>query len=93
MIYAGNQWISFDDAQSFEDKKKFLSERCLGGLMVCPVLKQTLLPEANNLKIWAVDQDTQDYKALAGLLGDDAVGNGLIQGGGMELLIYSISMY
>lgn len=67
MVYSGNQWISFDDIQSFGDKKKFLSSRCLGGLM-----------------IWAVDQDTQDNRALAALLGDDAVGNGLIQGGELD---------
>lgn len=34
MVYGANQWISWDDAQSFEDKKKFMSSRCLKGLMV-----------------------------------------------------------
>jgi GH18 family chitinase len=66
-IYDGNQWISYDDAQSFNDKKKFLTERCLGGLM-----------------IWAIDQDTVQYDALAGLLGDDAVQGGLIKGGNLS---------
>ncbi|KAL8707930.1 MAG: hypothetical protein Q9220_007112 [cf. Caloplaca sp. 1 TL-2023] len=32
--YNGSQWISYDDAQSFLDKKKYLSSRCLGGLMI-----------------------------------------------------------
>lgn len=32
-FYDGNQWISYDDAQSFSDKKMFMSERCLSGLM------------------------------------------------------------
>lgn len=33
-VYDGNQWISYDDEQSFFDKKKFLSLRCLTGLMI-----------------------------------------------------------
>lgn len=33
-VYDGNQWISYDDAQSFTDKKQFLSSRCLSGLMI-----------------------------------------------------------
>jgi chitinase len=32
--YEGDQWISYDDAESFLDKKKFLTERCLSGLMI-----------------------------------------------------------
>ncbi|KAI4193916.1 MAG: hypothetical protein LQ350_008076 [Teloschistes chrysophthalmus] len=32
--YNGNQWISYDDAQSFLEKKKYLTSRCLGGLMI-----------------------------------------------------------
>lgn len=63
-IFAENQWICYDDAQSFHDKKEFLSKRCLGGLM-----------------IWALDQDTQNYDALSGLLGNGAVQDGLIKGG------------
>ncbi|KAL8729755.1 MAG: hypothetical protein Q9181_004891 [Wetmoreana brouardii] len=33
-VYNGNQWISYDDQQSFFDKKKYLTSRCLGGLMI-----------------------------------------------------------
>ncbi len=33
-VYDGNQWISYDDEQSFFDKKKYLSSRCLSGLMI-----------------------------------------------------------
>jgi chitinase len=33
-VFDGDQWISYDDAQSFHDKKEFLSKRCLSGLMV-----------------------------------------------------------
>ncbi|KAL6228777.1 hypothetical protein BDW75DRAFT_131550 [Aspergillus navahoensis] len=32
--YGGDQWISYDDEQSFFDKKRFLTERCLSGLMI-----------------------------------------------------------
>ncbi|KAJ5372784.1 hypothetical protein N7517_004790 [Penicillium concentricum] len=33
-VYQGSQWISYDDAQSFNDKKKFISKHCLSGWMV-----------------------------------------------------------
>lgn len=36
-VYDGDQWISYDDEQSFFDKKKFLTERCLSGLMIWAV--------------------------------------------------------
>jgi hypothetical protein len=64
MQYSGNQWISYDDAESFAGKRKFLNSLCLSGLM-----------------IWAIDQDTQDLHALSGLLGEDAVADGLMHGG------------
>ncbi|KAI9892808.1 MAG: hypothetical protein M1814_000967 [Vezdaea aestivalis] len=67
IVYNGNQWISYDDAESFLDKKKFLSTRCLSGLMV-----------------WAIDQDTLDYQALTGLLGDEALRGSLLQGGDLD---------
>ncbi|KAI0439807.1 hypothetical protein F4803DRAFT_568057 [Xylaria telfairii] len=34
MVYGGNQWISWDDAESFDEKKKYMSSRCLKGLMI-----------------------------------------------------------
>ena len=34
MIYSSNQWISFDDAESFKDKITYLTSRCLKGLMI-----------------------------------------------------------
>ncbi|KAF7176523.1 hypothetical protein CNMCM7691_002841 [Aspergillus felis] len=34
MVYGSNQWISFDDEESFTAKKKYLTSRCLKGLMV-----------------------------------------------------------
>ncbi|ETS88166.1 hypothetical protein PFICI_01994 [Pestalotiopsis fici W106-1] len=33
-VYDGDQWISYDDEQSWTDKKAFLSKRCLSGLMI-----------------------------------------------------------
>lgn len=33
-VYEGTQWVSYDDEQSFFDKKKFISGRCLGGWMI-----------------------------------------------------------
>lgn len=40
-VYDGNQWISYDDQQSFFDKKKFLTGRCLGGLMIWAIDQDT----------------------------------------------------
>lgn len=40
-VYDGNQWISYDDEQSFFDKKKFLSSRCLSGLMIWAIDQDT----------------------------------------------------
>jgi chitinase len=34
MVYGSNQWISFDDAQSFKSKVQFLTGHCLRGLSV-----------------------------------------------------------
>lgn len=34
MVYSSNQWISYDDEESFTAKKKFQSSRCLKGLMI-----------------------------------------------------------
>ena len=40
-VYDGNQWISYDDEQSFFDKKGFLSGRCLSGLMIWAIDQDT----------------------------------------------------
>ena len=40
-VYDGNQWISYDDEQSFSDKKNFLTGRCLSGLMVWAIDQDT----------------------------------------------------
>lgn len=40
-VFNGNQWISYDDEQSFLDKKKYLTSRCLGGLMIWAIDQDT----------------------------------------------------
>ncbi|KAJ3495219.1 hypothetical protein NLG97_g3552 [Lecanicillium saksenae] len=37
MVYGANQWISYDDEESFTAKKKFMSKLCLKGLMIWAV--------------------------------------------------------
>lgn len=66
-VYNGNQWISYDDAQSWGDKMEYLTGHCLGGVM-----------------IWAIDQDTGQYDALAGLLGENALTSALLEGGSLS---------
>ncbi|CAD6594277.1 MAG: hypothetical protein ASARMPREDX12_008557 [Alectoria sarmentosa] len=34
ITWDSNQWVSYDDADTFQQKKDFASQRCLGGLMV-----------------------------------------------------------
>ncbi|KAL4805719.1 hypothetical protein BDV18DRAFT_160604 [Aspergillus unguis] len=41
MTYLSDQWISYDDEQSFSDKKKFMTSQCLSGLMVWAVDQDT----------------------------------------------------
>lgn len=34
ITWGGNQWVSYDDNDTFEQKRDFANSRCLGGLMV-----------------------------------------------------------
>ena len=34
ITWSGNQWVSYDDADTFKQKRDFANSRCLGGLMV-----------------------------------------------------------
>lgn len=34
LILPGNQWVSYDDDDTFDQKRKFANSRCLGGTMV-----------------------------------------------------------
>uniref|UniRef100_A0A0P0BUL1 chitinase n=1 Tax=Hypocrella siamensis TaxID=696354 RepID=A0A0P0BUL1_9HYPO len=47
-----DQWVSFDDKDTFQQKVKYANDTGLGGVM-----------------IWSIDQDTDDFTALEGLLG------------------------
>ena len=40
-IFGGNQWVSYDDGQSFRDKLSWLSKRCLSGLMIWAIDQDT----------------------------------------------------
>ncbi|KAL8903161.1 MAG: hypothetical protein Q9207_004110 [Kuettlingeria erythrocarpa] len=40
-VFSGNQWIAYDDQQSLYDKKKYLTSRCLGGLMIWAIDQDT----------------------------------------------------
>lgn len=33
-VYNGNQWVSYDDAQSWADKMAYLTSKCLSGVMI-----------------------------------------------------------
>ncbi|GKZ26889.1 hypothetical protein AbraCBS73388_003278 [Aspergillus brasiliensis] len=33
-VYNGNQWISYDDAQSWQDKMRYLTGKCISGVMI-----------------------------------------------------------
>jgi GH18 family chitinase len=33
-VYGGNQWISYDDQQSFTDKMTYLTSHCISGAMI-----------------------------------------------------------
>ncbi|KAL5040855.1 hypothetical protein BDW71DRAFT_212703 [Aspergillus fruticulosus] len=41
MTYLSDQWISYDDEQSFTDKKEFLTSQCLSGLMIWAIDQDT----------------------------------------------------
>lgn len=34
ITWGGNQWVSYDDDETFKQKRDFANSRCLGGLMV-----------------------------------------------------------
>ena len=37
ITWDNNQWVSYDDADTFQEKREFANSRCLGGLMVWAV--------------------------------------------------------
>ncbi len=73
MVFDGDQWVSYDDAQSFYDKKAFLSKRCLGGLMVWALNQDNgnfdayngLLGDVSNLELDGGGQTAEEQEELA----------------------------
>lgn len=49
-VYSGNQWVLYNDAQLFADKIRYLTGKCLSGVMIW-ALDQ--------------DESSQNYKQLA----------------------------
>lgn len=70
-VFDGDQWVSYDDAQSWADKKRFLSKRCLSGLMIW-----ALDQDDEGLDAYAgVMGDTSLLELEGGGLGPDAQAN------------------
>jgi chitinase len=65
MVYGSNQWISFDDAQSFQDKLAYQSSRCLKGLMIWSLDLDSPQFQAMN--------DLFGEKAMADAVGDTSL--------------------
>lgn len=38
ITWGGNQWVSYDDDDTFKQKRDFANSRCLGGMMVSQYL-------------------------------------------------------
>jgi chitinase len=51
-----DQWVSYDDEETFKQKIDFANDKGLGGLL-----------------IWAVDQDTDDLKAIRGVIAPESL--------------------
>jgi chitinase len=47
-VYEGDQWVSYDDEESWHDKMGFLSFRCLSGLMIWSLDEDTGEADALN---------------------------------------------
>ncbi|KAI4285352.1 MAG: hypothetical protein L6R38_000708 [Xanthoria sp. 2 TBL-2021] len=56
IVWDQDQWVSYDDEETFKQKIEFGNELGLGGLL-----------------IWAIDQDTDDLKALNAVLAPKSV--------------------
>ncbi|KPM43205.1 hypothetical protein AK830_g3330 [Neonectria ditissima] len=65
MIYGSNEWISFDDAETFKHKKEYQSSRCLKGFMIWSLDLDT--PNFDAMHDFFGD------KAMANALGDTSL--------------------
>ena len=67
-VFGGDQWVSYDDRQSFQDKLKHLSQRCLSGLMVWAIDQDTsdwqamneLFGDFSDLQLHGLDEDSAE---------------------------------
>lgn len=67
-VFGGDQWISYDDAQSFHDKLVGLSKHCLSGLMIWAIDQDTseydalsaLLGDYSGLELEGADSDSKE---------------------------------
>ncbi|KAK0100840.1 hypothetical protein ONS95_007287 [Cadophora gregata] len=49
ITWASNQWVSYDDDDTFAQKKDFANKRCLGGMMVWAIDQKEQSSSGNNL--------------------------------------------
>ena len=74
-VFGGSQWVSYDDAQSWNDKKARLSKYCLSGIMIWAIDQDTgssdamnqLFGDYSHLELDGLDDDSAEK--LAGLFG------------------------
>ncbi|KAH8891138.1 hypothetical protein GQ53DRAFT_687387, partial [Thozetella sp. PMI_491] len=67
-VFGGSQWVSYDDAQSWSDKKARLSERCLSGIMIWAIDQDTgnfdamdqLFGDFSHLQLDGLDNDSAE---------------------------------
>lgn len=67
-VFGGSQWVSYDDAQSWHDKKVRLSEHCLSGLMIWAIDQDTgdfdamdqLFGDYSGLELDGLDHDSAE---------------------------------
>jgi hypothetical protein len=69
MTYLSDQWISYDDEESFTDKKKFLTSQCLSGLMIWAIDQDTQDYDAMHALLGDAAMD--DALTRGGELNDD----------------------
>ncbi|KAJ9481815.1 hypothetical protein VN97_g11646 [Penicillium thymicola] len=69
MTYLSDQWISYDDEESFTDKKKFLTSQCLSGLMIWAIDQDTQDYDAMHALLGHAAMD--DVLTRGGELSDD----------------------
>ncbi|EFR03335.1 chitinase A1 [Nannizzia gypsea CBS 118893] len=72
---AGVKYMVYDETQwvTYDDAESFGKKR--------EILDNDCL---GGVMIWAIDQDTNDFQALSGLLGDDFVSGSLLEGGSLS---------